>query len=124
MSSVELKVQGKQEVQLALVQAFAAVQPDGALGKAVKAATSSVFAGVYGRTHEDTGTLRAAVRLSMEGTMGRVYNASLKNPRSGARTSVYGPIREALDGMYRDTFTEDGASIAADALRMVEEELP
>jgi hypothetical protein len=83
-----------------------------------------VFTGVYNRTHEDTGTLRASGRVSFEGTMGRVYNTSLKNPRSNTRTSVYGPIREALDGMYRDTFIEDGPTIAADALRTVEGALP
>jgi hypothetical protein len=122
--SISVKVERQEKAQAALLQAFQAVQPQGALGKAVKGATGAVFAGVYNRTRRRTGTLQSSHRLIYEGELeGRVRMHDLKNPH-GIRTGIYGPIRESIDGMYGRTYTEDGPTIAADALRTVQEALP
>jgi len=117
-------VQGLKEAQAAVEQIFRAVQPDGALGAAVRGAAEALYQGIYGRTHEDTGTLRASERIVWEGAlMARIYTSDQRNPKGG-RTSVYGPIQEAAVGMYANTFADDVPAAAAGAIAAIYGALP
>ena len=120
-------VQGYQELQAARVKLLAAMRPDGGLGKAVVYATAQEQRGVASRAHVDTGTYKSSIVPDVQGLMGRVYTESNRNPKSGARASVYGPIEEGRGGShaaYGTTYRSDTSGIAADAIGIILTELP
>ena len=122
--SIETSVEGVKAAQTAAEQIFRAVQPDGALGAAVRGAAESLYQGVYGRTPEDTGTLKAAERIVWEGAlMAKIFTSDQRNPRGG-HTGIYGPVVEARVGMYGRTFNDDMPQAAAGAIAAIYEALP
>lgn len=119
---VTLTITGLQEAQAMNNRAIAALRPEGALGKAVQAATADVqrWAVIY--THVDTGALRASHRMEVGGVRGRVYIGGGSNPRSGLATAVYGPVEHARGGshaFYDRVVSEQGDAIVARAAGLV-----
>lgn len=110
--------------QQAIQQIYRAVQPAGALGAAVGGAGESLYKGVWNRTPQATGTLAAAERVVWAGPLTTaIYTSDQRNPRGG-QTSVYGPLVEARDGMYADTFADDLPDAAQAAVDAIIEALP
>lgn len=118
--SFRFSIRGLQEAQAANLKMIAAVHPSGGLDAAVRlVATQAHRSSVY-YTHVDTGALRASHRITREGAARyRVHiDPAATNPRSGARTSVYGPAeheRGTAHAFYRKTYERDGAAILSRA---------
>jgi len=109
-------VQGYERLQEANRQLAAAMQPDGALGKAVIATTERMREGVVKRAHRLTGTYAASQMTEYEGLTGRVYTAANVSPRGGI-ASEYGPEEEARGGSH----AAYGGTVDADAIPALEE---
>jgi hypothetical protein len=115
-------VQGLEKIQAARMQLIYAMQPNGALGKAVLLGTTQMFRGVQTRIHRDTGTYAAAQIPKVNGLKGMVYTGAYKNPKSGQAASVYGPFEEARGGghaAYANTFKGDAPGVMHDAIKIV-----
>lgn len=83
-------IQGLQDAQAANLRALAAVQPHGALGRAVQYVMVEGLRYEASIIHVDTGSLRAAQHVQMAGARGMIYtDASAVNPRSGKRVLDY-----------------------------------
>ncbi len=112
---VKLSITGIQEAQAANNRVIAALQPSGALGRAVQYGTAAAHRYAVGVTHVDTGALRASHRMEVTGLRGRVYiDPSARNPRSRQRTATYGPYEHDRGGehaFYQRTIDEQGQSI-------------
>lgn len=120
-------VKGLEKIQAARMQLIYAMQPTGALGKAVLLGTTQMFRGVQTRIHRDTGTYAAAQIPKVNGLKGIVYTGAYKNPKSGQAASVYGPYEEARGGghaAYANTYRSDSAGVMEDAIKIVIAELP
>lgn len=113
---MKIGIQGLQETQRANARHIRAVRPNGALADGVKTATMLAQQSAIRKTHVDTGALRASHRMQVAGRRGLVYiDPSAVNPRSGARTSEYGPAEHARGGdhaFYQRVVEEDGERIA------------
>jgi hypothetical protein len=85
-----------QQAQAAMEKAFQAVQPQGGLGRAVKATTAAVHRYAVASTPWDSGGRRAAERMTLtsqrRGMVGIVdIDPSARNPRQGnSRPYEYG----------------------------------
>lgn len=114
--SVDMTIRGIQEAQRWNLRAIAALRPSGALGRAIQWGTAAAHRFAVSVTHVITGSLRASHRMAVSGVQGRVYlDTRAKNPRTGQRTAVYGPIEEARGGehaFYGRTAREAGPRIA------------
>lgn len=125
MADVKLTIKGLQEAQQANQRRLAELKPSGALGRAVQYATAATQRYAIGITHVDTGSLRAShlVRLEAGGLRGVIYiDPNAVNPRSGLKTSVYGPTEHARGGshaFYERTVAEAGPQIEKQAGNMV-----
>ncbi len=125
---ITLSIRGLQEAQNANLKLIAAVQPNGALGRAVQymAVEAERYAVAY--THVDTGALRASHRVQQEGPARfRIYiDPSGRNPRTGTRTSAYGPVEHARGGdhaFYERTWNQ-GPQMASRAIAYLRSQLP
>ncbi len=121
-----IEIRGIQEVQAKNNKMIAALKPSSALGRAVKFATIAAHRGAVRRTHVDTGALRSALRMDVRDARGRVsIDEGAYNPRGGASTkpSQYGFfefMRGGSHNAFERTVSEDGAHIAADAIKLIE----
>ena len=124
---MNVTIQGIQEAQRANQQIIVALQPSGALGRAIQYATAQAHRYAVGITHVDTGALRASHRMEFTGLRGVVYiDQGSINP-NGARPGVYGPIEHARGGshaFYARTAHEAGPSIANTATQAFLRGLP
>lgn len=122
---VPLTIKGLQEAQQANQRRLAELKPSGALGRAVQYATATLQRHAIGITHVDTGSLRASHRMRLEagGLRGVIYiDPSAVNPRSGQKTSIYGPVEHARGGshaFYARTVAEAGPQVEKQAGNMV-----
>lgn len=122
---VSLTIKGLQEAQQANQRRLAELKPSGALGRAVQYATATLQRHAIGITHVDTGSLRASHRMRLEagGLRGVIYiDPSAVNPRSGQKTSIYGPVEHARGGshaFYARTVAEAGPQVEKQAGNMV-----
>jgi hypothetical protein len=114
-SPIKADIRGLQQAQAAMNRRIAELKPTGALGQAVKRAGLMIHRYVLGITHVDTGALRASHRLEIDGTKGRIFiDPSARNPRTGAKTAVYGAVEHARGGrhaFYTRTKTEYGDEV-------------
>lgn len=119
--AVSMTIRGLQEAQQANQRRLAELKPSGALGRAVQYATATLQRHAIGVTHVDTGSLRASHRMRLEagGLRGVIYiDPSAVNPRSGQKTSVYGPAEHARGGshaFYARTVAEAGPQVEKQA---------
>ena len=126
MSPVQVKlgISGLQELQDENARSIAALQPGGALGQAVKHVTAGAHRYTVAITHVDTGALRASHRMEVQGLRGRIYiDPTARNPRSGQRTSVYGPFEHARGGehaFYDRAAEESGPRLVREAQEIIE----
>ena len=113
--NVKLSITGIQEAQAKNNRNIAALQPSGALGRAVQYGVIAAHRYAVGVTHVDTGALRSSHRMEITGLRGRVYiDPSARNPRSRQRTETYGPYEHERGGQhafYQRTINEQGPSI-------------
>ena len=98
---VNLTITGLQEAMDLNLRAIAALQPQGALGRAVQVGTTMAHRAAVAITHVDTGALRASHRMEVKSTRGRIYiDPSARNPRSGQLTAVYGFFEHERGGSH------------------------
>lgn len=112
-------VTGTAEAQAAIAAIIKALGADGALGKAVEAATATYREGTAQRADVDTGTYAGAQQLEYAALLGRVFTGDARNPISGEAASTYAPYEEARGGghaAYQQTFAGDTAK-AIDAAK-------
>jgi hypothetical protein len=123
--AVTMTIKGLQEAQQANQRRLAELKPTGALGRAIQYATATLQRHAIGVTHVDTGSLRASHRMRLEagGLRGVIYiDPSAVNPRSGQKTSVYGPHEHARGGshaFYARTVSEAGPQVEKQAGNLV-----
>ena len=131
---VKLGIQGLQEAQAANNKAIAALQPKGALGRAIKYATIAAQRWVVAHTHVwhyKGGGLRASHRMAIYEEARAVWgeltiDPTAKNPR-GQRPAIYGPIEHARGGshaFYARAEDEAGMRIAQGAAEILYGGLP
>jgi len=134
MTHAELSIRGLQKAQQANARRIAALQPSGALGKALQAMVSQAHRWAIFYTPWETGSLRASHRMDVRGSRARVYiDPHARNPRSKTRPAVYGPrlhkqgeipgLRGGIRAFYAyavkkqgDTIVKHGQNIIRDAL--------
>lgn len=124
--NVELSITGLQEAQEANAKDIAALQPKGAMGKAVR--HGMMLAQRYAQylTHVDTGAWRASHRMQYSeeagDPRGSIYvDPSATNPRHPTPPEEYATIWELREGemaVYKRTQDERGQKIA-DEMRKV-----
>lgn len=127
--STTVHIRGIQEVQAATLRAAAAAQVSGALGKAVRYATLAAHRYAVAHTVVDTGSWRAAHRVAIHGSSGRIFlDPSAVNPKSGGKPSHYGAFLELSRGgryaVYGRTVNEAGPQIVQQAGQILEDALP
>lgn len=120
---VGLTITGLQAAQAKNLRRVAALQPSGALGRAVLYGTTAAQRAAVANTHVDTGALRASHRMEVGGLRGRVFIApDAVNPQSNARTAVYGAYEHARGGnhaFYDRVIAEQGPQIEHEMRRIV-----
>lgn len=123
---VSASITGIQELQAWNIRAIAALKPSGAAGEAVRWGTTEAHRHTVAITHVDTGTLRAAHRMTIEErgkVRGRIFiDRSARNPRTGQRPAVYGVVEHRRGGthaFYGHTLDEAGNRIAKGMQRIV-----
>ena len=116
----DVSIRGLQEAQQANARMIANLRPSGVFGRAIRDVVAERQRYQMSITHVDTGALRASSRMKMEGLKGIVFlDPNAINPRSGARTSVYGMIEDARGGTHafgKRTATEGMPTIIQIAL--------
>lgn len=122
-------IKGLQEAQQANLKIIAAVKPSGGLGRAVLYAATEAHRYAVSITHVDTGALKASHRIEKIGAASyRIFiDPAGKNPRTGSRTSVYGPAEHNRGGehaFYERTLAERDKEIAVRAYKSLRSELP
>ena len=107
-------IEGIQEVQDANLRRIAALQPTGAVGKAIKYGTIRLHRYAVAITHvwkHLGGGLRASHRMAISGLDGKIsIDPSAMNPR-GQRPADYGPREHARGGthaFYQRAVDEEG----------------
>jgi len=86
------------KIQRANAKIINALKPEGARGRAVKYGLTEGQRAAQAETHVDTGALKASHRMYYDpnGPKGLIYiDTSAANPRTGAKTSAYGPVEHA-----------------------------
>lgn len=128
---IDMTITGLQETQAAMNQALAALQPRGALGQAVQAATIGLHVYAVQITHVDIGALRASHRAQVDLSQqprGTIFvDPSAVNPRTGKKTVDYGAIEERRGGshaFYNRTINERGQTILNRSGLIIEKALP
>ncbi len=94
-------IEGLQEAQAAVQRAVAVGQSNGPLEAAVRGATLQAQRYAIAATHIDTGTLRAAHTIEVNGKIGMVYiDPAAINDRTGQYAAVYGPYEHERGGEH------------------------
>jgi hypothetical protein len=133
--SAGITIEGLQAAQQANEKMIAAMRPSGALGRGIVYATTQMHRSSVYNTPWDTGGLRAAHRMKVDGLRGMVFIGSGANPaQGGAAPSEYGPIlhaqgmrpglRGGIRAFYAYTVETDGPKVARDALGIIKGGLP
>lgn len=116
-----ITIEGIQHAQEANLRHIAAMQPNGALGRAVQFGTIEAHRYAVAITHVDTGALRASHRMAVSGNHGRIYvDPTTVNPRTGERPAAYALEEHARGGshaFYARTDAEAGYRIGEAAGR-------
>jgi len=132
---MELSIKGLQEAQQANLQMVRAMQPAGALGRAIQYAGLAMHRHVVPSTPHDYGALRAAHRVENKPLQARIYiDPGATAPRRKARPAVYGAIlhgqgmipglRSGIRAFYAYSVQTYGAKVAEGAIREFKRELP
>jgi len=118
---VKLSITGLQRALENNQRRIEAMQPRGALGKAVQWGLLTALRYVLQIIHVDTGALRASQRMRLSGLRGTIYiDPAAVNPR-GHRPADYGPIEHARGGshaFYARTDAERGEEIVGGMIRI------
>jgi translation elongation factor EF-Tu-like GTPase len=94
-------IQGIQEIQDWNIRAVEAMQPRGAVGRAVKYGTAAMHRGAVAVTHVITGSLRGSHRMEVSEERGIVYiDPGTVNPRTGAKPHEYGIVEHERGGSH------------------------
>lgn len=94
-----LSIRGIQEAQARNIQRLAALKPGGGFGKLIFNVTATLHRFMGTVTHVDTGALKSAEVMEVQGLRGQVFiSPSAQNPKSGARPVDYGPFENARGG--------------------------
>lgn len=129
--SMRLTIEGLQELQQLNAKIIAALQPSGALGRAIQYATTQVHRRAIYNTPWDTGGLRASHRMTVEASRGEVFiDPGAVNPRQhNKRPAEYGVylhaqgmipgLRGGIRAFYQYTVERDGPAIIKEAERMI-----
>lgn len=88
------------EVQEANLRSIAELQPDGALGQLIKDATIDLHRYDVSVVHVDTGALKQAQRMRLEGAYGEIFIDPYAVNRNKQRPIVYGPFEHARGGEH------------------------
>jgi hypothetical protein len=125
---IHWSVRGLQEAQRANLKAIHAVRPDGALDRATMYLATDAARYATAVTHRDTSTLSASHRVAKEASSRyRIHiDPRARNPRSGARASVYGPAEHNRGGshaFYERTY-QQGGQLATRAIAYLYSQLP
>ena len=125
---IRATISGQQQAQRAVLKTIAAVKPTGGMGRAVRFLALDAHRYLVSVTHVDTSAYRTSQFVRAEGLdRYRIFiDPTSRNPRTGARPSVYGPIEEARGGShaaYERTFRQ-GPAMAGRAARYILSELP
>jgi hypothetical protein len=113
--TVTVGIRGIQEAQRWNQRAIAALKPGNEYTRAVRDIVTQLHRYEVSITHVDTGALRASLRMRVDGLKGRIYiDENSRNPRTGAKPSVYGEIENARG--YSHAF---GARTVAEAAPQV-----
>lgn len=99
----DVSIKGIQELQAYNIRAIAALQPDGATGRAIQHGTAALhrYATIY--THVITGSLRGSHRMAIEakGMRGVVFiDPKTVNPRTRQKPSDYGITEHERGGSH------------------------
>lgn len=125
---MRFSIRGVQEAQRENLKMVRAVSPSGGLGRAIQYLAEAAHRFAVSVTHVDTGALRASHRLQYQGASRWLLylDPNAANPRSGARTSVYGPVEHARGGehAFYDRTLDAGPDLANRALVYVTRDLP
>lgn len=121
-------IKGLQEAQAACLQLLAAMQPSGALGRAVQLGLATASRLAITGTPTDTGSWRASHRVALQGLRGEVFvDPSARNSKNNALVRIYSAALARRKGgrydVYRTVYQQQG-TIAQAAARYVLEELP
>jgi hypothetical protein len=101
MLQINLTIKGLQEAQDRNLRLIAAMQPEGALGRAVQYATVEGFRYLTSVVHVDTGAYKAANRMALQAGAGRIYvDPGAHNPRTRRPVVEYAPQEEARGGEH------------------------
>ncbi len=134
--TARITIEGIQEASAANRRIIEAMKPDGALGRALKWLTTEAHRRATVNTPWDTGGLRNAHRMKVNGLRGEVYlDSSAVNPRQGgSRPAEYGfhlhgqgmrpGLRGGIRAFYQYTAERDGPDLVKRAGEMVRKELP
>jgi len=121
---IKLTITGLQKAQDRMNRMVAALQPQGAMGEAIRFGSAAAHRYAVQITHVDTGTLRAAHRETLDlGRLRAVIDVKpARNPRTGESARDYGKIEHDRGGthaFYKRTETEAGARILGEMVRIV-----
>lgn len=92
------EVRNLAEVQAENNRSIAELQPSGALGQLIKDVTLDLHRYDISIVHVDTGALKQAQRMRVEGAYGEVFIDPYAVNRKGQRPIVYGPFEHARGG--------------------------
>jgi hypothetical protein len=137
----ELSITGIQEAQAANLQVIAALQPEGALGRAIQYGTLEAHRYAVAVTHVGKyrqpgggyvggGALRGSHRAKVEGLQGSIYiDPTTINPRrpKGARPAEYGVYEHKRGGshaFYQRVVDERGERIGTEMMSILIAGLP
>lgn len=113
---MQVSIQGLQDAQQDNAKMIRALRPSTGLGQAVRGTISDLHRYAVIVTHVDTGALRASHRMAFGESYGGAeasisIDEGARNPRTGKRTSEYGPVEHARGGahaFYERTYEERG----------------
>ena len=88
------------EVQAENNRAIAALKPDGALGQLIKDVTIDLHRYDVSIAHVDTGGLKQAQRMTVQGAYGEIFIDPYAVNRNKQRPIVYGPFEHARGGEH------------------------
>jgi hypothetical protein len=109
------EVRNLAEVQAENNRAIADLQPSGALGQLIKDVTLDLHRYDVSIVHVDTGGLKQAQRMRVEGAYGEIFIDPYAVNRKGQRPIVYGPFEHGRGGEHAfmdRTVTEYWPSVA------------
>ena len=122
-----ITIKGLQELQDKNARRIAALQPKGALGRAIQYATIEARRYLVSITHVDTGAYRASHRMQVKAGQGRIFvDPSARNPRSKQLVAEYAELEEARGGehaAYERTARDMGEQALDRAIQYIQREI-